>query len=421
MISRFYRDINGAKDPHTYQETVIGQEINTDDSLNLYLSPAGMYYKNNFTLFSMMGNIESDYKQYMYLYNHKINKVTIAYDWGSFPIGDYHSSAFTLILKDGRILTANETQHNQSFVIKRSLKPYDITSFETLANINGDIAYPFLSVVGDRIYIVCRSFPLIENAVFYSDDWGETWSEPKPILNTGTYANYWAYIRMIYNPKRLQYFMIRRDNVGTGLFDKIYFLQSIDGVNWFNIDNSYNRNIDVLKLSASDLEDYYKVKDISPAGTPPKAVSQVNNSPFYLKTSSITDGSLEFGYFNGSTWQSKEITIVDLPLRDANRMALFAESETKFTVYCTSYEAFAVPTIDTLSPIVKITTTNAFDTYTHELMTDGTSFDYNVGVASNVNEFNKSAVICTTPKVYGSGSDVEPLNSYSVFKIIDVL
>lgn len=421
MIDRFYRNINGVPDPHEYQETILGQEISQDNSLHLYVGSGSAYYRGGFTALSMMGNIESDHKQWMYLYNHKTNELTIGYDWGSYPFGDYHSSAYVTILRDGRILTISETEHNDSLVVKRSLKPYDITSFETLVNIIDDIAYPNTFLIADRLYMVGRSFPLIENAVSYSDDFGETWTPFKPILNTGAYSNYWAYIKQIWNPNKLQYYMVRRDMITTNLFDRIYFLQSEDGVNWSNVDGSYSRDIDVLKLSAADLENHYKVRNITPANGFVHAACQFNNVPFYCMQSPVTDGAMDFGYFDGSIWQTREITISGKFLRPANRMALLPTGENSFIFYCCEYETFASPIPNTQSPIIKITTSDNFQNFTHEEITTGLDLDYNVVASNNYQEFNKSAVFCLTPKVYGSGPDVDPLNSYANFKIVDVL
>lgn len=427
MINRFYRNINGVPDPHEYQETILGQEISQDDSLHLYLSVASVtrnpaaWFRQGFTAFSQMGNIESQYKQWMYLYNHKNNKVTIGYDWGSFPFGDYHSSASVLILRDGRILTITSSQHNDSLTVKRSINPYNITSYEDIAEIVEEIAYPNLTLLGDRIYMVVRSFPLIENAVSYSDDFGETWSAFKPILNSGAYANYWMYPKSVFGQTKIMHFVTRRDMVTTNLFDKIYYLESEDGVNWRNVDGSYSRDIDVLKLSASDLETYYKVRDINPAKSMVHAACQFNCKPFYVIETPDTDGALDFGYHNGSIWQTKTIEIVGIKLRDANRMELIPTALDSFILYCCEYDAFLSPVPSTPARIVKITTTDNFDTYSHEFITTDEALNYSVVAGQNFNEFGKTAVIAGVPKVYGSGPDTDPLNSYANFKIVDVL
>lgn len=425
-MNSFWNKINGTPDPHTYQSTVTGQEVTNSENIHLYSGLSGAqnspvaYYKNNYTLFGMMGNIETNHKTYMYLYNHRTDKVTIAYDWGSYTFGDYHSHPNVLWLNDGRALVVIESNHNTEFVVKRSLNPYDITSYETIATITDDVAYNNLTLVGDRIYITCRSYPLIENGVRYSDDNGETWSTLKPILNTGSYSDYWAYPKTVFSKTKLMHFVSLYDTVVDNKYSDVYYLESVDGVNYSNKAGTYTRNIDSLKLSKADLDNYYLVRTISPHFNSVHATCSYNNEPFYALESPTTDGAIDFGYWNGSAWATKEITVSGIKLRDANRMELLSTGADAFTLYCCEYATFTSPEVTT-ARIVKITTTDAFDTWSEEYITDGTVFDYSVGAPYNFSEFNKGAVICLTPKVYGSGADTDPLLSYANFKIVDVI
>lgn len=425
-MGNFWRTINGINDPHEYQNTVIGQEITNNENISLYLGVSGYqnsptaFYRGGYTVFAMMGNIETDHKTYMYLFNHRTNKITISYDWGSYTFGDYHSHAIPLILPDGRILINVESDHNNQFEVKRSLNPYDITEYETIAVIDDLVAYNNMMLIGERIYITCRSYPLIENGVRYSDDFGETWSSLKTILNTGLYAQYWAYPKTVFSKTKLMHFVNISDHVSNDGYSKIYYLESVDGINYSNKQGTYTRDVSVLKLSASDLETYYKVRDITPHFQPTTATCSYNNDAFYMLESPTTDGAFDFGYWNGTAWATKEITVSGVFLRDGNRTELLSTGENSFIFYCCEYETFANPIPDTSSRIVKITTDDAFDTWTHEFLTDGSVLDYSVGAAQNFNEFGKSAIFCLTPKVYGSGADTDPLLSYANFKIVDV-
>lgn len=423
-MRNFYANIAEKKDPHTYQNTILGNVITTIDNIHLYIGISGTqvspfaYYKSGFTAFGMMGNIESQHTTFMYLYNHKINKLTIAYNWGFYPNGDYHSNPETLILPDGRILMTLESDHNNQFIVKRSLRPLDLTEYETISTINDDVAYNNLWLIGDRIHMVSRSFPLIGNSTRFSDDYGETWSTPKEILVTGNYDDFWAYPKSVYSTTKISYFVSLRPSGGG--FTEIYYLQSVDGVNFSNIDKSYNRNIDLQELTLSDLNANYKVRSISPEFNQVHGTTSWNENPFYFIESPTSDGSLDFGYYDGNNWQQKEITISGIKLRDGNRGELLSTGENSFIIYCCEYDNLIGPE-DSTSRIVKITTTDNFDNYTHEFLSDGNTLDYSVGAAWNFPDTQKSAIISLLPLVRGTGTETEPINSEASFKIIDII
>ena len=71
---RFFQNINGIKDPHTYQDTIIGGEITNEQKIHHYLG-LNKYasYQKGFTVFSTLGNQENANSNYIYLYNHKRN------------------------------------------------------------------------------------------------------------------------------------------------------------------------------------------------------------------------------------------------------------------------------------------------------------------------------------------------------------
>lgn len=424
-MRNFFSHIVANNDPHTYQTTILGQEISTDEDAHLYIGIIGMqlspasYYRGGYSVFSLMGNIENNHATYLYLFNHRTNQITMRYNWGNYPSGDYHSWLNPVILPDGRILGTVESDHNTQFIVKRSVRPYDITEYEDIATINDDVAYNNLILLGDRLWIICRSFPLIENGVRYSDDYGETWSSLTTILNTGTYANYWAYPKSVYSTTKLMFFMSLSDHVLNDGFSDVYYFESEDGINWSNKAGTYTRDVSVLELSKSDIDTYYKVRTISPHFNQVGATCSWNNEPFYAIESPTTDGAIDFGYFNGSAWASKEITVSGVKLRDANRMELLATGEDSFILYCCEYATFSG--VSTSSRIVKITTDDAFDSWSHEFLTDGSVCDYSVMANWNFTDVQKTPIFCLTPKVYGSGADTDPANSYANFKLVDVI
>lgn len=419
----FFAKLNGLNDPHTYQSTTIGAEITTNGSIHHYLgvspsqdSPAA-YYQNGYTVFGMMGNVESLHSSYIYLFNHRTNELTQSYNWGTYPSGDYHSHPLPIFLPDGRILVNAESDHNTEFVVKRSLNPYDITEFETVATItDGDPAYNNMILSGDRVWMIFRN-NLIDNAIRYSDDYGETWTTLNTILNLGSYADYWAYPKVVYHPDKLMFFCNRLDQTGASIYDKIFYLESIDGVNWSNKQGTKTINISGGEISAANLENYYLVADSAPNSSFITATCSWGDEPFFITQSPTSEDTLEFHYYS-SGWQSKTITVTGVPLKDVNRLELLPTATDEFTLYAVNYDTFAAsPNLQ--SRIVKITTTDAFDTNSHEFLTDVDN-DYSLIAAHNFRDSQKTAVVCLALDVRGSGSDVEPTGGNSNFRIVDV-
>lgn len=428
-MSVFWNIVNSNVDPHTYQDTVIGQEITTNNNINLYLGVSGyqgapaMHQKGHYSVFAFMGTIENNYTTSMYVFNHKINKCSIAYNWGAYISGDYHSHGLPQFLPDGRVFMIVESNHNNQFVIKRSLRPFDITEHETIATIDDDVAYNNVIPRGDRLYMISRSYPLIEQSTRYSDDYGVTWSAPKTILSTGLYAQYWAYPKVCYphGSNDIGVFVNINDHVNNDGYSVIYFYWLRDGRYVYNVDRSYVRDIDIAELTAADLVSYFKVTDITPHGNFPTAASCVyEDTPFYIRESTSVDGNLIFGYHNGAAWAEKQINISGVKLRDANRLELLPTGTDAFTLYCIEYTTFNDPP-NLNSRALKITTDDAFDTFDYEFLFENTDDNYSIMAAHNFAETQKTAVVGLVCKVRGGGSEVEPTSAYSHFKILDVI
>lgn len=414
----------GRSDNNQYQSTVLGAEIENNDMVHHYLglapsqqSPAA-YYRNGYTVFGTMANQENNQETTMYLYNHSIGQLTTGVSWGTYPLGDYHSQPIPLILPDGRILVAVSSDHNTECLIKRSINPYDVTTYETIATItDGDPAYNCMVMLGGRIWMIFRN-NLIDNAVRYSDDLGETWSTLDTILNLGAYSDYWAYPKVIYSNNKLMFICNRFDQVGSDIYDKKYYLESVDGVNWSNISGSRTQDISSAQISASDLDNYYSIGDSAPNSSFITAFCQWNDNPFFITQSPTSEDTLQFWYYSGS-WQTKTISVTDVPLKDVNRLELLATGTDSFILYAVNYGTFTEsPNLQ--SRIVKITTSDAFDTNSHEFLTPVDN-DYSLIAAHNFTDSQKTAVICLALKTRGTGTDTEPIGGFSNIKIVDVI
>ncbi len=125
-------------------------------------------------------------------------------------------------------------------------------------------AYPHLFRVGSRIYVLSRTNadamqnPYVD--LYYTDDEGVTWSSVIRIVNLAGDGYYWAYSVAVPSSldDKLRITVNEYDNVR---IRKIYYLESSDGVNWSNIDDSHSQDVSDTSLSRDNLIDYYLLKD----------------------------------------------------------------------------------------------------------------------------------------------------------------
>lgn len=419
--------MNGINDPHEYQTTVLNTEIlNNENPLNHYIGLGnGFVYKNNYTAFATMGTIENNYETSMYLYNHKRNELTTPYNWGSYLLGDYHSSAAMVWLKDGRLLVGVDTDHNDQIQFKRSVNAYDITDYEiisTLGSVESSIeaANITLKVLGDRVYCILRGDgvqPLANNSIMYSDDNGETWSTINKILDLESFDDFWAYPVLIDHPSKLIFLCYRRNTV-SGVFDRIYYLESTDGVNWSNKENDFSFDITSSFIDSVSLNLKYLILDTGATALRIANVFNVENQSFII-TQNSDDETLDFRYFDGSSLLSRSIDITPVKLRFSNAIAAVYRTALDIDLYVNTYDTFQnSPNLN--SRVVKITTNDAFVTYGFEYLTEvGNSYTIKGGGLDD--GLNKGIVTVLELKDRGTGTDVEPLNAFSNFKILDVI
>ncbi len=405
-----------------YQETRLNASIHNNEQTNYFLSFLAAqynplaYYKNGFTVFARTGTIENDYKVFLYLLNHSTNKVSVAHYWGDYPANDYHSGSECLFLGNGKILTASEYTHRTSFVMKRSLNAYNISSYETFdVQVVGNIAYPNMVLIGSRIYMIFRT-NTPTNSVMYSDDDGETWSQHYNIFTFELSSTHWAYPRVIYSDDKLMYFVNRRNTTVGDYYDKVFYLESTDGDTWSNKAGTFSKNIKtVSQITYQEMETNFLVKDAPEELYIIGATCSWNNNPFYV-AQYANRGATEFCYYD-SGWLFKTISIEDyVPFHTG--MKLLPTAEDCFILYVTAYY-MPVPS-DNLA-VFKIITDDAFDTYSVEILQDDSEYNWNMVAAHNFEDVQKTGIFTSVLKRRGGGSDAEPTDAYSDFKLIDII
>lgn len=355
-----------------------------------------MYNRNGVSVFATLGNRESDNEQFMYLIRHNGNILEDVASWGTYPSGNYHSIASTLILTDGRILTAASSVHNESVSIKRSTNPYDLSSYSEIATLTfEDPAYFTMSLIGDTIYAVFRD-QFERNFVTESTDFGETWSTPKNILELPT--DKWAYPRNIYDENEIILITNVRNKTVTDVYDKAYLLRSTDGISFSNVNATFTKNIDV-DGNFTEAELIANCEISTDIGFVSGGIKADDGTIW------IFGANNGLYFWNGSTWQNKPITYTGYTNINATRLAMFNEIDNKYTL-------FVGATRDTnVYVTLKVTTTDSFDTYTIEEFKNPRA--YNPVIAHNYKETKQTPLALLEYTSFGYGDLTEPFDSYS--------
>lgn len=356
-----------------------------------------MYNRDGFTVFSLMGNIENNHEQYMYIYNHNTDVLSERFSWGLNVLGNYHAYACTLILPSGHILTANSIIHNESVSIKKSTNPYDLSSYSEISVFNeNNPAYFSMVLSGSRIYAVYRD-QFERDYVTYSDDEGVTWATSKKILELPT--DNWAYPRIVFNGTEINLICNVREGAG-GDYSKAYFLKSTDGLNFSNISGSFSKDLDV--------DGHFTETELN------------TNCEIGLDVGFVTGGiTCQLGHiwvwsnvvgllvFNGTTWLNKNLTFTGYTNINAITLAMLNTDGNNYTI-------FLGGTRDTdVFVMLKVTTKDAFETITFEEFINPRP--YTPIVTHNYNETKQTPLAFLERTYYDFGPLEEPFNSYSNF------
>lgn len=363
-----------------------------------------MYYQNSSTYFSIMGNKENNWEQFMHKYNADTGNLDTMISWGQNVNGDYHSQAYVDIDDNNMVVTYHEAIHNDTVVIKRGLVAESITDgYETIQTFTNagtglELAYPNPQKDATYRYLFFRDFSS-GSAMTYSSDGGDTWATPI-VTSVLSNTDKWAYPRVPAQATVPVFFVnVRDQDIGDGSDYTSLYAYKPDGTTLSNLDGTFSKDVSVTNITNAEMaSDCY-------IGDPGYVNGIVEDTPskYYLlaeKTNiyTITDGVL-----------SSAITISD---------PLVAEWKgDKISIVKTGADSFSfisyVKGSDSADFSVVVKTSDGFSNYTVEKIIAEKANNPMLAQNYNASEESKQIILARKSGVYTSGPLVEPVDSYS--------
>ncbi|MBU2539600.1 hypothetical protein KJ786_00340 [Patescibacteria group bacterium] len=295
-----------------------------------------LWYYNGKTYFLWMQRIYSSGQygidNFVAYYDHETEIFSPSVSVGAFypDARDVHGHGNIMVTSDGYILVAHEklngpSNHQSPFLIKRSVNPEDISSFEQVASVGSELSYPHFYRIGDRIFLTGRNL-VSKLDLSYTDNSGTSWSTPVTIVDFGS-GSYWAYtgfVQQAVNDKiRIVINMADKTQESvSGTYKIIYYLESVDGNIFTNIDGSYSHNVSVNgALTKVILDANYVLRDsgtydiingvetasLSPEG---RVFFVIRENPQATIAYPWTKNT-KLRYYDGASWVEKSITPFD--------------------------------------------------------------------------------------------------------------
>lgn len=143
---------------------------------------------------------------------------------------DDHTAPSLLFLPDGRLMLFF-TGHNGGFYYTRSFRPEDIAEFEPVKQLDlgSMLCYTnpvILSAENNRIYIFSRGGYNWKPSYIYSDDLGETWSQPGIVVAKPGASKYnRPYTKVASDGKSAIHFAITDGHPRNEAYNSIYYLK----------------------------------------------------------------------------------------------------------------------------------------------------------------------------------------------------
>jgi len=252
-------------------------------------------------------------------YDHETGEMSdsVSVGYGTQYGQDIHGKGVIIVDANGYVIVAHEqlygtgaVAHPSEMLIKRTTAPEDITTWETAATIATVGAYPHLWEYAGILYLGYRAATSYKFAMAYSSN-GEDWTL-NYVMDS---ENFLLYAGRFW----------QRDAQGIHVFINLYYgagpsypicgyMYSADGVNWRNIDGSYEwdaSSVTVGKIDwlancvVEEAEDYDDTRNIMCGGLTP-------GGGVYLVQADTDSGSSDIYWYlrwwEGAAWQKRQIT-----------------------------------------------------------------------------------------------------------------
>ena len=312
---------------------------------------------------------------------------------------DAHIAPGITITPNNEILMAVEGEvHSDKVYIQRTTGKSQ-TSLASLSQISNTGSYPQLTTIGANTYLWLRN-GLIVDDICKSTDNGATWSVNNAVTTASGGYTARPYSMCVYDSTKLRYMISMSNDAINKLIDN-YYIESSDGITFYNASHSFSKNIVssgainkaelvancLAETTAADTTDIMaKATVVTPSG---KIVSIVNADSTHYNVL----------YWNGSTWQTKPLGI---PNWIPSKGGQYVGRVDFFVIYPYSDSSFVFWRIETrngYNVIVEYRTTDFFDTIDAGTIISATDINHEqLNGTFNINDAKK--IVITANALY---------------------
>lgn len=224
---------------------------------------------------------------------------------------DDHNVPSILILPDDHLL-AFYTEHNGRFFMRKSKQPSDIGAWEEerVIPFGGDrITYSHPMMLSDeenRIYVFWRGSDW-QPTFAYSDDFGETWSDPQ-VLIAGSGTKNRPYLKVSSDGHSRIDLIFTDGHPGVEPTNSVYHLYYENGA-FYQTDGRHIAQIDQLPIARESVDKVYDATKTGVRSWIADVALNRKGQPVisYMRFPADTDHRYHYAWWNGDRWMDEEI------------------------------------------------------------------------------------------------------------------
>ena len=224
---------------------------------------------------------------------------------------DDHNVPSILILPDDHILVFY-TEHNGRFFMRKSKRPADISAWhgERIVPFGGDrITYSHPVMLADeqnRIYVFWRGSDW-QQTFAYSDDQGDTWSEPQVLIASKNTKNR-PYLKVSSDGRGRIDLIFTDGHPGVEPTNSVYHMYYENGA-FYQTDGRLIADVEQLPISRESVDKVYDGKKNGVRGWIADVALSEDGQPVvcYARFPENTDHRYHYARWDGSRWMDEEI------------------------------------------------------------------------------------------------------------------
>ncbi len=300
-------------------------EIYSKDGAWCWFSdPRAIYYNGNYER-TYVGYVTSTGDITISYYDHNNYYSTEVVIYPEFQVND-HVNPSLMTLPDGRLITFF-TGHNGGFYFTRTKNPEDISEWEEISylDLGPRLCYTdpvMLPSENNRIYIYLRGGYDWKPVFIYSDDLGETWSDPQTIVShTGVTAHNRPYAKIISDGVKRVWFAINDGHPRVEPLNSIYVFYYKNG-NFYQVDGTLITDINNLPIDQAKIYKAYDANETKARSWIWDIALDDNGYPriAYTRLLEETRHLYYYAAWDGSSWEQHFLAIAGQPFPREERV-----------------------------------------------------------------------------------------------------